>query len=55
MKPRMIMNKQQLHEIRRQISDLFYLLFDSLEPDKRGAFVNLIASIDYQIKSFEEF
>lgn len=49
------MNKQQLHEIRRQVSDLFYHLFDSLEPDKRGMFVNLLANIDYQIKSFEEF
>ena len=49
------MNKEQLHNLRRQVSDLFYHLFDSLEPDKRGLFVNIIASIDYQIKSYEEY
>lgn len=49
------MNKQQLHEMRRKINDIFYLTFDVLDADKRGAFINILADIDYQIKSFEEF
>jgi hypothetical protein len=48
------MNKEQLHNLRTEISNLFYHLFDTLSSDQRGAFQNMLINIDYNIKLISE-
>jgi hypothetical protein len=43
------MNKEQLHNIRKQVSDLFYFTFDALDSSQRAAFQNILINLDYQI------
>ena len=43
------MNREQLHNIRKQIADLFYFTFDALDSTQRASFQNILINLDYQI------
>ena len=45
------MNKEQLHSVRKQIADLFYVTFDALDSNQRSAFQNILINIDHQINN----
>lgn len=49
------MNKLNLHRIRKEIDDLFYITFDSLTFEQRESFKKTLESIDTQIKQLEDF
>jgi hypothetical protein len=49
------MTKRQLHLMREKVNTLFYALFDSLDPEQRGYFQNMLVELDYHIKNYEEF
>lgn len=49
------MNKEQLHRMRKRISDLFYLTFDKLDQIEKAAFILSLEEIDSLIKQSEDF
>jgi len=48
------MTKEQLHNLRTEISNMFYMLFDTLSSEQRGAFQNMLINIDHNIKLISE-
>ena len=48
------MTKRQLHELRKEVDDLFYILLGKLDSDERQAMKNVLATLDSHIKLMEE-
>jgi hypothetical protein len=46
---------QQIRQLRAQLNNYFYHYFDVMEPEQRLSIQNIIETIDFYLKSLEDF